>query len=98
MPNGVTKKRFCFDASRCVNLHLKKIPVHYPDVKMIADFLEPDWYMATFDLSSAYYHVKIAPESRKYLGFQVEEEDGSVSHYQYVCLPFGLSSSGAIFD
>ena len=44
-----------------------------------------------YDLSSAYHHVKIHPDHRKYLGFAIPGSDGKEEYYQFECMPFGLA-------
>ena len=51
----------------------------------------------TFDLSSAYHHIEIHPEHRKFFGFEWTFEDGSTKYFQFCVLPFGLSSACYIF-
>ena len=50
-----------------------------------------DWAIS-LDLSDAYLHVPIHPESRRYLRFV---HDGIV--YEFLCLPFGLATAPRIF-
>ena len=54
--------------------------------------IEPDCFMASVDLKSAYYSVPIDPKFRKYLRFY-----WNGNYYQYTCLPNGLSSAPRIF-
>ena len=49
-------------------------------------------YMASIDLTDAYYTVPVAPEHRKYLRFMW---GGKL--FQYTCLPNGLSSAPRYF-
>ena len=55
--------------------------------------LERGDFQATYDLSSAYHHVKIHPDHRKYLGFAVPGPNGEEEFYQFECMPFGLASA-----
>ena len=49
-------------------------------------------FMASVDLKDAYYSIPIAEEDRKLLMFQWKGK-----HYQFTCLPNGLSSAPRIF-
>lgn len=53
------KKRLCLDLSRWINLVLAKEAVTLPSLDKALQSLMPEDYMATYDLSSAYHHVKI---------------------------------------
>ncbi len=61
-------------------------------VRDVRQSLQRGAYAATVDLSDAYFHVNIHKESRKFLRFIF---DGII--YQFVVLPFGLTSSPRIF-
>ena len=58
----------------------------------IRDSFERSLWGGTLDLSSAYHHVEIHPESTTYLGF----EWGGVFH-RFVVLPFGISTAPWLF-
>lgn len=62
------------------------------DHRMVKQIIFPDCYMAKIDLQDAYYMIPIAPEHRKYLRFEFEDQI-----YQYCCLPFGLSPAPRIY-
>lgn len=49
-------------------------------------------FLATIDLTEAYFHVPICPAHRKFLHFCYNGK-----HYQYRALPFGLSSAPRVF-
>ena len=46
--------------------------------------------MFSFDLKSAYLMIPVHPRFTRYLGFVVEEDDGNLTYYKYLMLPFGL--------
>ena len=54
--------------------------------------MPPNCFMASIDLTDAYYSVPIANEHRKYLRFYWQ---GSL--YEYTCLPNGLSPAPRYF-
>lgn len=49
--------------------------------------------MAKIELRDAYFHVSIHPSHHRYLRFVVGE-----LHFQYIALPFGLSTSPRVFS
>ena len=49
-------------------------------------------WAATIDLKDAYYHIPIAKESQRILGFAKQDR-----HYQFRALPFGLRTAPRIF-
>ena len=61
-------------------------------VASLRNAVQPNDYAVSVDLQDAYFHVPVHKSSQKYLRFALE---GVV--YQFVCLPFGLSSSPQIF-
>ena len=67
--------------------------VHYEHFKMdtflsVLNLIQPGVFMASIDVSDAYYTVSIAKEHRKFLRFLWQ---GKV--YQFTCMPNGLSDA-----
>ena len=60
--------------------------------KSIRNAVQPGEFAVSVDLSDAYFHISIRPESRKYLRFTFNNRI-----YQFKVLPFGLSSSPEVF-
>jgi len=54
---------------------------------------EKDYYFGTFDLKDGYFHIPIAKEHYRYLGFSWTFKDGTTKYYYYKVLPFGLASA-----
>lgn len=52
------------------------------------DLTQQGFFMASIDLSDAYYSMAIHPSSRKYLRFKWNDQ-----LFQYTCLPNGISSA-----
>ena len=50
-----------------------------------------------FNLKSGYHHIEIFPAHRKFLSFAWDFGTGSLRHFQFCVLLFGLSSSPFIF-
>ena len=53
--------------------------------------------MFKFDLKSAYHHIEIHGEHRKFLSFAWHFEDTGYRYFQFCVLPFGLSSAPFVF-
>ena len=80
-------------------LNLKPLSefVDYHHIKMntfrtALKLIRPGCFMASVDLTEAYYSIPIAEEDRKLLRFQWKGK-----YYQFTCLPNGLSSAPRIF-
>lgn len=85
------KKRLCLDLSRWINLALLKEAVTLPSLgKALKSLLLGD-YMATYNLSSAYHHVRIHEEHWQFLGFSVPDENGKDCYCVFTCMSFGLA-------
>ncbi len=91
--DGSTKHRLVFDASRHVNLHVDLPHVRLNHLDRALELTRKDDWQIVYDLSSAYYHISIAEEHRKYLGACFQNSDGSNVFFEYCHLPFGLSSA-----
>ena len=81
--NGLLKLRMCIDLSRYINLLLKKEAVSLPSLEKAIKTLLPGDYQATFDLKSAFHHVLIHPDHRKYLGFSISGPDGLPRYFVF---------------
>ena len=51
----------------------------------------------SFDLKSAYHHIDICEEHRKFLSFKWTSSDGVTKFYEFKVLPFGLCSAPYVF-
>ena len=49
------------------------------------------------DLKSAYHHIDICEEHRKFLSFKWPCSDGVITFYECKVLPFGLTSDPYVF-
>jgi len=88
--DGSIKHRLIYDASRCLNLYVKDQHVSLTGLEEALEMTLPGDFQATFDLTSAYYHVKITESQRKYLGAHIVDENGESLYFIYNHLPFGL--------
>ena len=89
------KLRLCLDLSRYINKLLKKEAVKLAGLEVCTQALLPGDFIATYDLSSAFHHIKIHESHQKYLGFALpEERDGDPERYFiFLVMPFGLASA-----
>ena len=82
---------------RHLNKCLAKFKFKYEDVSVARQLFEKGTYLFSLDLRSAYHHISVWGPHRAFLGFCVEE-DHSTNYYIFCALPFGLSTSGYIFQ
>ena len=89
------KLRLCLDLSRYINKLLKKEAVKLAGLDTCTQALLPGDYIATYDLSSAFHHVKIFEPHQKFLGFSLPgKEPGDPDRYFiFLVMPFGLASA-----
>ena len=67
-------------------LHIEKFKMETPE--SIRTFLIPGEWVSSIDLSDAYLHIPIHPNSRKYLRFCYKSQV-----FQFTSLPFGLATA-----
>ncbi len=91
--DGTIKHRLVWDGSRHVNKHLAALHVRLAHLERALEITNPGDFQVVFDLSSAYYHIKIHPSQTKFLGAAFENEDGKQVFVEYQVLPFGLASA-----
>ena len=87
----VTKKRPCIDVSRCLNKHFPKVKTKLDTLNRCDHLISTDCFMTSLDLSNAYFHVRLHKDSRKFMGFQVENEQGEVEFFLALVMMYGLS-------
>ena len=73
------KKRLVVDGSCCLNPYLHHRRIQLQDHRVVPDLVKPGSFMATNNLDSGYWHIRVSPDHWTYLGIHVEEEDGSIS-------------------
>lgn len=61
-------------------------------IRMVVASLHQGDFLASIDIKDAYLHIPIWVQHQRFLCFSVREE-----HYQFVTLPFGLSSAPWFF-
>lgn len=91
--NGSIKHRLIWDGSRHINQHLEVQHVRLSHLEKALEMTLPNDFQVVFDLSSAYYHIRIHPDHTKFLGAAFEDEFGNEIFVEYQVLPFGLASA-----
>ena len=86
------KYRFCLDF-RKVNSVTKKDAYPLPFMSSILDRLRSARYISTLDITKAFHHILLTPESRPITAFAIP---GAL--YQFKKLPFGLTNAPASFQ
>ena len=75
-----------------LNKFLKNQTFKMENLPSILPYIRPSDWAVTLDLKDAYYHIPIAKESQRILGFAVQNR-----HFQFRALPFGLKTAPRIF-
>ncbi len=87
---GVTKFRPCIDLSRHVNRYIAASSVQLDHLSISQELILPGDFMTSLDLENQFFHVRLAPAMRKYLGFAVLATDGSMQYFQYQVMAYGV--------
>ena len=90
------KLRLILDLSHLNKFIIKK-SVKYEDLRTVLQMFPPRMFVFSFDLKSAYHHIDICEEHRKFLSFKWPSSDGVMKFYEFKVLPFGLTSAPYVF-
>ena len=90
------KLRLILDLSHLNKFIIKK-SVKYEDLRTVLQMFLPGMSVFSFDLKSAYHHIDICEEHRKFLSFKWPSSDGIMKFYEFKVLPFGLTSAPYVF-
>jgi len=66
--NKLIKPRLVLDCGR-INPHLHKYRFKYEDGKVAREMFDIGDFIFSYDLKSAYHHIKIFEKRQQYLGF-----------------------------
>jgi hypothetical protein len=94
--DGSIKKRLVIDLSRWVNEFI------VPDRFRMARFQDalsqaaPGDFQSVYDISKAYHHLLLHPDSYELVGFCIVDEEGKERFYHYVVVVFGLGPAGQL--
>ena len=94
--NSKEKKRLCIDLSRKYNGVSRARKFRIKSTREALQVIRQGDWMFSFDLKSASLMIPVHQRFTRYLGFVVEEEDGSRSYYRYLMLPFGLNDAARV--
>lgn len=75
-----------------INLLINKVSFKMETLAHVKDLISPSDYLASIDLSDAYFSICMNKDSKKYLRFQIKDEI-----FEFNVLPFGMTSSPRIF-
>ena len=75
-----------------LNEYVDKIHFKMDTIKEVVNLISPGIYFASIDFKNAYFSVPVAKQLRSYFKFIWHGK-----HYQFTCLPQGLSSAPRIF-
>ena len=89
------KLRLCLDLSRYMNKLLRKEAVRLAGIDKCTQKLLPGDYIGTYDLTSAFHHVRIYEPHQQYLGFCLpgRKEGEKERYFIFLVMPFGLASA-----
>jgi len=82
---GSDKLRLIFDG-QYLNSYLIIPSFKYEDLSFCSQYLKPNDYIITSDLSSGFHHLDIDPDFWTYLGFEWQGQ-----YYVYTGMPFGVA-------
>ena len=91
------KWRAVVDASRSINIHVKKNPVVLEPLSSIGNTVRKGDWFSKQDLSCGYFHVMIHPEHRDLFGVHFVHPDGSVSYWVWNVLFLGERNAVHLF-
>lgn len=92
--DGTIKKRLVINLSRWVNGFIRPDSYRMARFQDALDQSAKGDFQSVFDVSAAYHHLRLAPESYDLGGLCVEDVDGKERYYHYVVVVFGLGPAG----
>jgi hypothetical protein len=90
---GGTKRRLCWDGSRHVNKALKVEKVSLAHLQVALEITRENDLQTKYDLTSAYFHIKIFPPHTKFLGAKFTDDCGKTKYFVFRYMPFGLATA-----
>jgi hypothetical protein len=87
------KRRLCWDGSRFLNALLKVNKVKLAHLQAALEITREGDFQYKYDLANAYFHIKIRPDHRKYLGAKFQTKVGKQQYFIFNFMPFGLSAA-----
>ena len=90
------KLRLILDLSH-LNKFIVKKSFKYEDLRTVLQMFLPVMSVFSFDLKSAYHHIDICEEHRKFLSFKWPPSNGGMKFYEFKVFPFRLTSAPSVF-
>ena len=94
--NDKVKYRPVIDLSRHVNLHVLKSHTKLDDLQASEVLVDRGDFLCSFDMENQFFHVRLAPEHRKYFGFAVPDEMGKTRFYQFKVMAYGYGPAVSV--
>ena len=96
LKTGEIKRRPCLDLSRHVNTFLQHWPTKLADLDSSAILIDPGDWQATSDVENQYFHVRVHPSQKKYLGFKLQEGNRPPIYYVFNVMIYGIKVAAAV--
>ncbi|KAB0802676.1 hypothetical protein PPYR_04862 [Photinus pyralis] len=84
-------KRFILNL-KYLNTFLESPHFKMEDIRTALRLIKKDCWFTSIDIKDAYFHIRIHPNSRKFVRFEFDRQ-----LYEFTCLPFGLSPAPYVF-
>jgi tRNA(Phe) wybutosine-synthesizing methylase Tyw3 len=94
--DGSIKKRLVIDLSRWVNEFIVLDRFKMARFQDALSQAAPGDFQSVYDISKAYHHLRLHPDSYELVGFCVVDEEGKECFYHYVVVVFGLGPAGQL--
>ena len=72
---------------RELNKHCQPKSFIHEDINSVINLIEPDDYLVTVDLKSAFYHIPVLEEHSTYLGFECHTISSLFCPWAHVLVP-----------
>jgi hypothetical protein len=90
------KLRPVIDLSRHVNKCMKVSHVKLDDLSIGEELIDKGDYMASFELGSQFFHMRLKHEEQKYFGFAIPAEDGRTDYYKFKVMASRYSTAAEV--
>jgi hypothetical protein len=95
LPDGTNKLRLCMDFSRFVNPNINSDRYKMATLQHALEDANEGDFASVFDVRAAYHHIRLAPESYRFVGFALVI-DGKERYFYYTVLVFGLKVAAQV--
>lgn len=70
--------------------------VKLDDLPIAQELISPGDFMTCLDLENQFFKIRLHPDMRRYLGFQVPDENGDPIFFQFTVMAYGYRPAVAI--